>query len=78
MGAGARNETLPSSSFLEHPRDERDAGQGFVSQRGIHAVLVGKDGEPKLPSFEPISASELTRSIDAMPIAQAGDAPSGP
>jgi hypothetical protein len=69
MGAGARErnlsliELLGSTAVASAMRARLRVREG-----GFHAVLVGKDGEPKLSSFEPISASELTRTIDAMPM----------
>ena len=39
-----------------------------VKQHSFRALLVGKDGGVKIDSPQPISASELTSTIDAMPM----------
>ncbi|MDP9153244.1 MAG: DUF4174 domain-containing protein [Pseudomonadota bacterium] len=39
-----------------------------VKQHSFRALLVGKDGGVKIDSPKPISASELTSTIDAMPM----------
>jgi hypothetical protein len=39
-----------------------------VKPHSFHALLVGKDGGVKIDSPQPISASELTSTVDAMPM----------
>jgi Domain of unknown function (DUF4174) len=69
MGAGARERNVVLIELLGSTRvTSAMRARLCVPEAGFHAVLVGKDGEPKLSSFEPISASELTRTIDAMPM----------
>jgi hypothetical protein len=69
MGAGARERNLALIELLgSTPVTSAMRARLRVPEGGFHAVLVGKDGDPKLSSFEPISASELTRTIDAMPM----------
>lgn len=41
-----------------------------VGPAGFRAVLVGKDGGPKLTAEEPLSAERLFAAIDAMPMRQ--------
>jgi hypothetical protein len=40
--------------------------------RGFQVVLIGKDGHEALRRSEPLSADELRRTIDAMPMRRAG------
>ena len=69
MGAGARERNLSLIELLGRtPMASAMRARLRVPDGGFHAVLVGKDGDPKLSSFEPISASELTTTIDAMPM----------
>src|SRR5688572_1424383 len=69
MGAGARERNLTLMEFLGATSTACAMRQRlYVAKEGFHAVLVGKDGHPKLSSFEPISASELITTIDAMPM----------
>lgn len=39
-----------------------------LPDRAFRAVLVGKDGEPKITAAEPIPAERLYETIDAMPM----------
>jgi hypothetical protein len=41
-----------------------------VANEAFQAVLVGKDGNPKRSSSEPIAASKLITTIDATPMRQ--------
>lgn len=41
-----------------------------VGPSGFRAVLVGKDGGPKLTADEPLGAAKLFATIDAMPMRQ--------
>jgi len=71
MGAGARERNLSLIELLgSTPVTSAMRARLRVQEGGFHAVLVGKDGDPKLSSFDPISASELTTTIDAMPMRQ--------
>jgi hypothetical protein len=68
-GSRARERNLTLMEFLGATSTACAMRQRlYVAKEGFHAVLVGKDGHPKLSSFEPISASELITTIDAMPM----------
>jgi hypothetical protein len=71
MGVDARERNLTLMAFLaETPTAGAMRARLHVSKEGFQAVLVGKDGDPKLSSSEPITASKLTTTIDAMPMRQ--------
>ncbi|MEH3102588.1 MAG: DUF4174 domain-containing protein [Sphingomonas phyllosphaerae] len=43
-----------------------------LPSNGFAALLIGKDGATKLRATRPISASELRKTIDAMPMRRRG------
>jgi hypothetical protein len=71
MGAGARERNLALIELLgSTPVTSVMRARLRVPEGAFQAVLVGKDGNPKLSSSEPLAASKLIATIDAMPMRQ--------
>jgi hypothetical protein len=71
MGADARERDLAVVEFLGSVATAQAMrAKLHVPRDGFQAVLIGKDGGPKLSSSEPIAASKLIETIDTMPMRQ--------